>query len=135
VKASTTDRCQSSRQNNENDDRNKFEVCEGHAPGASGEKGTDLARDIGNIGLLPIFDVVDSNILLKPGRSRWPHTTAVRGPIRRLQSHHRFAYLSGGDKLGLIIEDDALDVIADVSSVIDVGNVGKRYHNEATHIS
>src|SRR5712672_1751061 len=33
------------------------------------------------------------------------------------------------------IEDDPLDFVADVSPVKDVGNVGERYHNEATDMS
>jgi hypothetical protein len=60
------DRCLVEPANNDND-RNKLAVCEGHTTGTSGEKGTDLARDIGIIALLPIFDVEHSNILLKGG--------------------------------------------------------------------
>jgi len=45
------------------------------------------------------------------------------------------AYLSSGDQFGRVIEADALDIVADVSPVKDVGNVGQRYHNEATGMS
>jgi len=43
--------------------------------------------------------------------------------------------LSSGDQFGRIIEDNALDIIADVSPVKDVRNVGQGYHNEATGMS
>src|SRR5215470_8479234 len=56
-------------------------------------------------------------------------------PDLDLRSGHEIAYLSSGDQLGRVIEDDALDVIADVSPVKDVGNVGQRHHNEAASMS
>ncbi len=52
-----------------------------------------------------------------------------------LRSGDEIAYLSSGDQFGRIIEDNALDIIADVSPVKDVRNVGQGYHNEATGMS
>jgi hypothetical protein len=52
-----------------------------------------------------------------------------------LRSGDEIAYLRSGDQLGCVIEDDPLDFVADVSPVKDVGNVGQRYHNEATDMS
>ena len=41
-----------------------------------------------------------------------------------LQLCNKPAYLRGRDQLGLVIEDDAFDIISDVSPVKDVGNIG-----------
>jgi hypothetical protein len=43
--------------------------------------------------------------------------------------------LHGRDKFGRIIEDDALDLLANISPIKDVGNVGKRHYDEATGIT
>ena len=50
-------------------------------------------------------------------------------PDLGLRSGDEIADLRSGDQFGCVIEDDPLDFVA------DVGNVGQRYHNEATDMS
>jgi hypothetical protein len=64
---------------------------------------------------------------------------ALRGIILKLdfnsQLGSEISYLRGRDKFGRVIEDDALDLVANISPIKDVGNVGKRHHDEATGIT
>ena len=50
------------------------------------------------------------------------------------QLGNKISYLRGRDKFRRVIEDDALDLVANVSPIEDVGDVGKRHHDEATYI-
>jgi hypothetical protein len=51
---------------------------------------------------------------------------------KTLKLGHEISYLRGGDKFGCVIEDDALDLVADVSPIKNVSDIGKRHHDEAT---
>jgi hypothetical protein len=63
----------------------------------------------------------------------------LRGIILKLdfnsQLGSEISYLRGRDKFGRVIEVDALDLVADIAPIKDVGNVGKRHHDEATGIT
>ena len=46
----------------------------------------------------------------------------------------KLTHFGGGNRFSGLVEHDALNVVADVAAVKDIGDVGQRHHDEASGI-